>query len=162
MLLQSVNSSARCDATSSASTLTFMGKGRKPLEAWQLQDAVRLKRLWLEKRPLVGGRPMTQEEFADEHLNGTQGLFFQYISGRIPLNLDAALKFSAGLGVPMAEFSPTLAERLRQAAEAQQLIATYSAGNVRDSTARMFKEPARDGRPRVALSRSRKSDKGQR
>lgn len=140
-----------------------MGKGRerKPLEPWQLEDAARLRRLWDDKRPTVAGRPMTQEEFAADYLNGTQGLLFQYISGRIPLNLDAALKFSAGLQVKIAEFSPTWAERLRQAAEAQQIVATYSGEKIRTpGQHKVIKEPTRTGRPGIPLSRSRKSDKG--
>lgn len=161
MLFATVNSVPRCIANSSASTLTCMGKGRKPLEPWQLEDAVRLKKLWLEKRPRVGDRPMTQDEFAYQHLGGTQGLFFQYTSGHIPLNLDAALKFAAGLQVRIADFSPTLAERLRQAASAQGLTAENSANNVSKRTPRRT-ELARHGRPiavRGTLRRSKRDTK---
>lgn len=133
-----------------------MGKGRKPLEAWQLEDARRLKRLWIERRPKVGDRPMTQEEFAAAYLDATQGLFFQYTSGRIPLNLEAALLFSKGLGVRIEDFSPTLYERLRQAAAAQGLLVDYSDETVSQRTYR-GKEMSAGGQ--VVEAGSRKRDK---
>lgn len=89
-----------------------MGKGakRKPLEAWQLEDARRLRELWDAKKP------MSQEKFAQDYLDATQGAFFQYVDGRIPLNLDAAMKFAAGLGVKISAISPTLAAKIIAAA----------------------------------------------
>lgn len=92
-----------------------MGKTtkRKPLEAWQRADADRLKAIWEDKKP------MSQELFAERHLEGTQGLFYQYVSGTIPLNLEAALKFATGLKVKLAEISPTLSENLRRSVAAE-------------------------------------------
>lgn len=87
---------------------------RKALEAWQRADAERLRAIWEDKKP------MSQELFAEEHLKATQGLFYQYVSGTIPLNLESALKFARGLKVKLSDISPTLAESLRRyvAAEA--------------------------------------------
>lgn len=89
-------------------------KKRKQPEAWQLADAKRLEAIWDGLNP----KPMSQELFAEKFLgsedrSGTQGLFYQYVSGRIPLNLEAALKFARGLKVKLSDISPRLAENLR-------------------------------------------------
>lgn len=77
------------------------------MEPWQREDAKRLRDLWDAKRP------MSQERFAAEFFNATQGAVFQYIDGRIPLNLDALIRFATGLSVKVDDISPTLSERLR-------------------------------------------------
>lgn len=97
---------------------------RKPLETWQREDAKRLRDLWEAKRPKLDGKPMSQEMFAETYLNASQGALFQYVDGRIPLNLDAAIKFAKGLAVTVSEISPTLGESLRQAAGLEPLTAS--------------------------------------
>jgi transcriptional regulator with XRE-family HTH domain len=79
---------------------------RKPLEAWQVDDAQRLRHLFRERTKL------TQEAFAQEFGFGTQGAVWQYLHARIPLNLLAALRFARGLDVPLAAISPTLAAQV--------------------------------------------------
>jgi transcriptional regulator with XRE-family HTH domain len=76
---------------------------RKPLEQWQQEDAARLKALFNKKAG------MSQAEFAVRSgIGETQGAVEQYLNARIPLNLEAAIKFARGLGVDVQDFSPRL------------------------------------------------------
>lgn len=79
---------------------------RKPLERWQLEDAARLKALFSRHSKL------SQEKFGETYGIGTQGAVWQYLEGRTPLNLRAALKFAEGLGCSPEEISPRLAAEL--------------------------------------------------
>ncbi len=88
----------------------------KPLTPEELQDAVRLKRLfheWQQKRERAG-MPASQE-YATEALGFNQSSLSQYINGRIPLNIKAAVKFASGLGCTIAHFSPTIAAEIIEA-----------------------------------------------
>jgi len=60
---------------------------RKPLEDWQMQDAARLRKLFVARATL------NQSDFGAEYELGSQGAVWQYLNGHIPLNLAAALKF---------------------------------------------------------------------
>jgi transcriptional regulator with XRE-family HTH domain len=111
MLLDDFNSSSRGACTSGASILAAMKpSSRKPLEAWQVDDARRLKTLWEARQD----RSVSQERFAADHDIGTQGAFWQYLHGRIPLNLGVAIKIARGLGCAVQDFSPTLAGQLAE------------------------------------------------
>jgi hypothetical protein len=108
MLLLGVNSNARCGPTSTASSLVVMGETtkRKPPEKWQIEDAARLKKLFEQHAT------ESQEKFGQRHGIGNQSAVYQYLSGRIPLNLRVALKFAGGLKVQLEEISPTLASEV--------------------------------------------------
>lgn len=93
-----------------------MGK-RKELEPWQKQDAARLKAIW-DAKP----RP-SQQKFAEDFDLSSQPLVWQYLSGHIPLNLEAAIKFAQGLEVSVAEISPVLASVLDRLPESAQQVA---------------------------------------
>lgn len=71
----------------------------------------------------------SQAQFAAEQGIGTPGMVWQYLSGHRPLNLEAALKFAAGLGQPIESFSPRLAG---QAKAASSVAATGSQSLVAD------------------------------
>jgi transcriptional regulator with XRE-family HTH domain len=58
-----------------------------------------LFRIWSTKKKLLG---LTQESAAGK-LGLTQGAVFQYLNGKIPLNTDAVLAFSALLQVDPSE-----------------------------------------------------------
>lgn len=79
---------------------------RTALQDWQKQDAKRLKVIFNKLRV------MSQDAFAARFGLGTQSNVSQYLNGHIALNLEAAIRFSKGLGVPISEFSPTLAGEL--------------------------------------------------
>lgn len=80
---------------------------------WQTEDAERLKAIFSSKKK---ERNFTETSFAEDYFGGaTQGAVNQYINGTIPLNLEAVLKFSVGLGCKASDISPTLANRLQNA-----------------------------------------------
>lgn len=56
---------------------------------------------------------MSQLEFAERFGLGTQGMVWQYLSGYRPLNYEAAAKFAKGLNCRIDDFSPEMAEALR-------------------------------------------------
>lgn len=89
-------------------------KPKKPLEAWQAEDAQRLKALW-ESRPEP---KLSQAEFGATYALGTQGNVWQYLNGEIPLNLSAAIRFAQGLKCKVSDISPTLAADLDRIAPA--------------------------------------------
>ena len=80
-------------------------------------DNERLRDLFQERSTL------SQKEFGKRFGIGTAGMVSQYLLGRRPLNLQAAVKFAEGLGVPLESISPTLA------AEVSRAAAVMGAGN---------------------------------
>ncbi|MGA4113023.1 S24 family peptidase [Ralstonia nicotianae] len=78
------------------------------LEGWQIEDAVRLKALYNERK----GK-LSQEEFGSRYEIGSQGMVWQYLNARRPLNIKAAAAFARGLGVDVASFSPKLAAEMK-------------------------------------------------
>ena len=82
----------------------------QPLTQDQLADAARLKQLF---RVWQVGRSARNEdrsqEWASDQLGFGQSALSQYLNGKIPLNPEAAAKFSVLLGQPVEEFSPTIA-----------------------------------------------------
>lgn len=110
MLFGAVNSITRWRRTSAPIRLPGMAaKQRKPLAQWQVEDAQRLRTLF-EKSSLSQGAFAAANEW-------TQGNVWQYLHGKIPLNVAAAIRFAAALGCRVADFSPRLeAERERLAA----------------------------------------------
>jgi transcriptional regulator with XRE-family HTH domain len=57
---------------------------------------------------------MSQQDFAERHGLGSQGMVWQYLAGYRPLNYEAAAKFARGLGCRIDDFSPEMAESLRE------------------------------------------------
>jgi SOS-response transcriptional repressor LexA len=86
--------------------LAVMETKKRKLEDWQVDDAASLKRLFDEKSKL------SQEDFGAKFEIGSQGMVWQYLNARSPLNLPAAIKFANGLGVKVSDFSPTLGRQL--------------------------------------------------
>lgn len=74
----------------------------------QLEDAKRLKSVWESYKQTKG---VTQEQLALA-FGWTQGAVSQYLLGKVALNTDALIKFSAYLNVNPKEISPELAEKL--------------------------------------------------
>lgn len=96
------------------------GATRKPLERWQLEDAARLRKLFADRAK------MSQEKFGQTYAIGTQGAVWQYLEGRIPLNLSVALKFADGLSVPLREISPQLADEVDKQHKVAETGAYYN------------------------------------
>ncbi|MPQ57618.1 S24 family peptidase [Duganella sp. FT27W] len=80
------------------------------LAPWQLDDAARLKALLAAREPKI-----SQAEFGMQFDIGSQGMVWQYVAGRRPLNIKAATAFARGLAVPVDAFSPTIAAQIAEA-----------------------------------------------
>ena len=90
-----------------------------PLTKEQLDDAARLKAHFLQwqKARKESGLPASQEALS-ELLGFNQSAVSQYLNGKIPLNVDAAIKFAALMERPVLDFSPSLAAQIEQYAAA--------------------------------------------
>jgi hypothetical protein len=76
------------------------------LEAWQIEDAERLRALFAERADV------SQAKFGELYGIGTQGMVWQYLNAHRPLNPKAAKAFADGLKLTLAQVSPTLAEMI--------------------------------------------------
>lgn len=124
MPLAVCNSHAVCGVISIADTIRIMSS-RKSLSPEQLEDARRLKGLYNEQvRNLNLG---SQVEVAARLGYASQGTLSQYLNGKIPLNLEAVLKFSALLQVSPEQISPGLAKKLTGEFEVKPLTETVPA-----------------------------------
>ena len=85
-----------------------------PLTSEQKADAARLKGIYVTKKNALG---WTQESLAQACGWESQGTVSQYLNGKIPLNLDAALKFAHHLQCLVSDFSPKLADTLNEPAD---------------------------------------------
>lgn len=82
-----------------------------PLSPEQLADAARLKAIYMAKKRELG---LTQESLASACGWESQGSVSQYLNGKIPLNVEAAVKFAKALRVSVSDFSPRLAADLAE------------------------------------------------
>ena len=81
------------------------------LEPWQIDDAKRLKAIFL------GKANCNQAAFGATYDIGNQSMVSQYLNAKRPLNIEAAKKFAIGLSVTIGEFSPTIAKMIEEANE---------------------------------------------
>jgi phage repressor protein C with HTH and peptisase S24 domain len=116
-----------------------------PLTKEQLDDAARLKQRFLawQKGRKDAGLPSSQEALS-ELLGFNQSAVSQYLNGRIPLNIEAAIKFASLIECQVADFSPSLASQIEQYATAS--IPQDGSAMVRKATA-VSLEPAVDTVP---------------
>jgi len=77
--------------------------GRRALTSEETGDKDRLKKIWDEKKDQLH---LSQQNVAKEFGITNQTAISQYLNGRIPLNLEAAIKFSKVLKVRLSEISP--------------------------------------------------------
>lgn len=78
------------------------------------QAAVRLKKLWNEKKEALS---LTQEKAAEELGFNTQGAVSQYLNGKVPLNTDTIIKFAKILHVSPEAIKPELSSLLKYVRE---------------------------------------------
>jgi transcriptional regulator with XRE-family HTH domain len=76
---------------------------RRPLTKDETGDKERLKKVWEQKKLELN---LSQQSVAKAFGITNQTAISQYLNGRIPLNLEAALKFSKVLQVRLSEISP--------------------------------------------------------
>jgi hypothetical protein len=82
-------------------------KSRKAgLEAWQIEDAERLRAFFAERAEV------SQERFGELYGIGTQGMVWQYLNAHRPLNPKAAKAFADGLQLTLADISPKIASTI--------------------------------------------------
>lgn len=105
-LVGSVNSAACCARTSAAHNSVMATSKQSKIEPIHVEEARKLKALFNERAG------MSQEAFGDKYGLGSQGMVWQYLNARSPLNLEAAIKFARALQCFVREFSPRLAEAL--------------------------------------------------
>lgn len=117
----------------------------KPLTKEQLQEAARLKAMFKAWQALrkAAGKSWTQDEVSDEFGFG-QSALSQYLTGNIPLNASAVMKFSEVLGVSPADISPRI---VRQVEQEQQRAAAFLRAAQRAETPR---RPTRRTHPGAA------------
>lgn len=80
------------------------------ISAMDLEIAARLRSIWKRKKKELS---LTQEKAAGVLGFSTQGAVSQYLNGKVPLNVENALKFSAMLEVDPVEINPQLEGLLR-------------------------------------------------
>lgn len=78
----------------------------------RIEDAGRLLDLYEKK--IKGNK--SQIEFGVDSGIGSQGMVYQYLQGKRPLNIVAATKFAAAMGCKISDFSPSLAKDILEAA----------------------------------------------
>lgn len=67
-----------------------------------------LKRLYEERVKI------SQEEFGKTYGIGSQSMVAQYLTGKRPLNIEAAAKFARGLACTIYDISPGMADALKE------------------------------------------------
>lgn len=72
-------------------------------------DSDRLRVLYDQRVPT----DMSQAKFGEVYGIGTQAMVWQYLSGKRPLNFEAAAKFARGLRCTIADISPELARKIK-------------------------------------------------
>jgi SOS-response transcriptional repressor LexA len=91
-------------------------KDRRALTAEQLEDAKRLRAIWLRRKAEAAqaspAMKLTQLQVSQDMGWSNQSAFNQYIVGKIALNLPNLLRFATYFSVDPSEISPTLAEQL--------------------------------------------------
>lgn len=83
---------------------------KSELEAWQREDAARLRELIYRAKQRADWRGM--DEFAAAWLGKSGSFLSQLVSGYRPLNLEHVIRLAKGLGVDVKKISPTLASPL--------------------------------------------------
>ncbi|MCL1860898.1 MAG: helix-turn-helix domain-containing protein [Proteobacteria bacterium] len=77
----------------------------KPLTHEQKQDAERLRGIYEARK---GELRLSQERLADEFGFSVQSAVSQYLTGKIPLNVEIAVKFAEHLRCRVSDFSPSI------------------------------------------------------
>lgn len=80
---------------------------RRQLTADEQRDSDRLLCVWNQRKQVLN---LTQADVAKQFGISNQTAISQYLNGRIPLNLEAAIKFAKILQVKLGDISPRHAE----------------------------------------------------
>jgi len=91
----------------------------KPLTLEQKQDAKRLRAVYDERKNRLG---LSQEKLADEFGFSVQSAVSQYLTGKIPLNIEISVKFAERLRCRVSDFSPSMQREI-------DCLSEYASGN---------------------------------
>lgn len=112
-----------------------------------IQIASRLKSLWNKKKDELS---LTQEKAAGLLGFNTQGAVSQYLNGKVPLNVENTLKFSAMLEVDPEEINPELSSLLRHVRKREsQVEATRSLSPEQEELLHIFDSLPKEEADRV-------------
>lgn len=87
-----------------------MPQKKAKIEPIHIEEAARLLRLF-NARPAP---KLSQAKFGEKYEIGSQGVVWQYLNARIPLNVEQAVRFAKGLNCSVSDFSPRLAAELAE------------------------------------------------
>jgi len=102
------NGAVVCQQISNVVKSPLMATKRRTMTEEDLQDIERIRSA-IELRKASTG--LTQTKLAELCGWESQGTVAQYLGGHVPLNLDAAFRFSKALDTPLENISPRLAAR---------------------------------------------------
>lgn len=103
------NNNVACQCSNGViKSVPMTASGRRPLTEDERADINRLKSILAERKASDG---LTQEALAVMCDWSGQSAVQGFLAGRTPINLDAALRFSRALNVPMEAISPRLAAK---------------------------------------------------
>lgn len=85
-----------------------MSQKKAKIDPVHVEEAEKLRQLF-QARP---SPQLSQARFGEQNEIGSQGVVWQYLNARIPLNLEQAVRFARGLNCSVADFSPRLAAEL--------------------------------------------------
>lgn len=106
--------------------ISFMTNSNSPPPAEiYAQEAKQLKEIWTSN---TDGR-LAQAQFGEVYDIGGQSAVANFLNGRSPLSLKAALGFARGLKCRVQDFSPRLAKEALGIAEALGELKEYEAGS---------------------------------
>lgn len=100
----------------------------------------------LFKEKAVNDKSLTQANLAYEFGYSTQSAISQYLNGKVPLNVDASIKFADKLGCRVSDFSPSIQEEINRIAK----FSDKAGDNEKDNPSPQKKE----GEPQNLPSRS--------
>lgn len=110
----------------------------KPLTPEQKADAAELMKLFKEKAAEEKAGRLTQATLADDLGYTTQSAVSQYLNGKVPLNIDASIKFATRFGCRVSDFSPSIQKEIDRIAQ----FATKTGGaNEENKTSQPEREP---------------------
>lgn len=89
----------------------------KPLTPEQKADAAELMKLFKEKAAEEKAGRLTQATLADDLGYTTQSAVSQYLNGKVPLNIDASIKFATRFGCRVSDFSPSIQQEIDRIAQ---------------------------------------------
>jgi hypothetical protein len=113
--MQCTDKTARARAASHASHLCA------EIEAARLKEAKQLRAIWD-----ASSLSLTQQAFGEKFGIGNQSAVGQFLHGRTPLSMKAAIGFASGLKVRLEDFSPRLANEAVRITKALEELNEYT------------------------------------